>query len=142
MGACGLIVWDSRGQRLWENKKYPIYDCYAMNVDEQGALWFYYYDEFHLVKTDFKRDVIYRPKAEGCSAFLISRSHTALIMDGGYGRHSQFYRYEIKGDQLGSRVPSEVIFREKPLLLSSYRFRGAKAVLTDSDGRMFFTEVI
>lgn len=142
VGACGLIVWDSRGQRLWENKKYPIYDCYAMNVDEQGALWFYYYDEFHLVKTDFKRDVIYRPKAEGCSAFLINRSHTALIMDGGYGRHSQFYRYEIKGDQLGSRAPSEVIFREKPLLLSSYRFRGAKAVLTDSDGRMFFTEVI
>lgn len=45
-------------------------------------------------------------------------------------------------DQLGSRAPSDVIFREKPLLLSSYRFRGAKAVLTDSDGRMFFTEVI
>lgn len=142
VGACGLIVWDRDGNRVWENKKYPIYDCYAMNVDEQGALWFYYYDEFQLVKTDFIRDTVYHPGSEGSSAFLINRSHTGLLMNGGYGRYSQFDWYEIKGSTLGAKWPADVIFEDQTLLLKSYRFRGAKAVLLDCEGRMFFREVI
>lgn len=142
VGACGLIVWDRDGNRVWENEKYPIYDCYAMNADEQGELWFYYYNDFHLVRTDFKRDIVYRPESEGSGAFLISRSHTGLLMNGGYGRYDEFDWYEMKGAALGKKSLVKVVFNDEELRLSRYHFRGAKAVLLDEEDRMFFCEVI
>lgn len=45
LGACGLIAWTSEGTPLWKNENYSIYDCYAISLDEEENLWFYYYDE-------------------------------------------------------------------------------------------------
>jgi len=42
LGACGLIAWTSEGTPLWKNEKYSIYDCYAISLDEEENLWFYY----------------------------------------------------------------------------------------------------
>ena len=42
------------------DRNYSIYDCYAISLDEEENLWFYYYDEFRLVRTNFKEDVYKR----------------------------------------------------------------------------------
>lgn len=59
LGACGLIAWTSEGTPLWKNENYSIYDCYAISLDEEENLWFYYYDEFRLVRTNFKEDFVF-----------------------------------------------------------------------------------
>ena len=142
LGTSGLIVWDREGNTVWKNEKYPIYDCYAMNVDENGCLWFYYYAEFNLVKTNFVSDIIYYPKTRGFSAFLINRSQTGILMDGGYDKYSQFDFVELKGGKLGRIYPVDIIWKETPLLLKKFRFRGAKAAMLDNRDRLFCIEVI
>ena len=57
VGSCGLIVWDRNGQPIWKNKTYPIWDCYAMNLDDQENLWFYYYSEFNLVRMNLNAEM-------------------------------------------------------------------------------------
>lgn len=82
IGCNGLIVWNDKGDILWEASKYPIYDCYAMNVDDEYNLWFYYYDEFKLVKTNYRKDIVYQPEISGSGAFLITKNGRCLIFDG------------------------------------------------------------
>ena len=88
-GARGLVVWNRDGQKVWEDTKHFIADCYAMNVDEQDNLWYYYYDAFDLVKTDFDSEWVFRPDVKGSSSFLIMKSHMGIIMDSGYGKHGK-----------------------------------------------------
>lgn len=73
LGACGLIAWTSEGTPLWKNENYSIYDCYAISLDEEENLWFYYYDEFRLVRTNFKEDFVFELPIEGSGAFLLPR---------------------------------------------------------------------
>lgn len=86
VGTSGLIIWDCNGEIMWENTKYPIYDCYAMNIDSNGRLWFYYYNDFNLVRTDLKNDIVIEPKieTEGFDLFAISESQQSIIFGGGY----------------------------------------------------------
>ena len=53
---------------LWKNEKYSIYDCYAISLDEEENLWFYYYDEFRLVRTNVKEDFVFELPIEGSGA--------------------------------------------------------------------------
>lgn len=84
IGSSGLIIWDCNGNIVWENTKYPIYDCYAMNTDSNGRLWFYYYDNFDLVCTDLNNDTIINPEIEGFNSFAVSESQRNIIFGGGY----------------------------------------------------------
>ena len=72
-GNKGLVVWNCMRHRIWENEKYGIMDCYAINVDEQENLWFYYYADDDLVRTDFEKDISYHPEIEGMTKFLITK---------------------------------------------------------------------
>jgi hypothetical protein len=74
LGDCGLIAWTSDGTPLWKNEKYSIYDCYAISLDEEENLWFYYYDEFRLVRTNFKEDFVFELPIEGSGAFSVAPS--------------------------------------------------------------------
>lgn len=64
---------DIGGTPLWKNENYSIYDCYAISLDEEENLWFYYYDEFRLVRTNFKEDFVFELPIEGSGAFLLPR---------------------------------------------------------------------
>ncbi len=91
LGACGLIAWTSEGTPLWKNEKYSIYDCYAISLDEEENLWFYYYDEFQLVRTTFKEDLVFEPPIEGSGAFSVAPSGDTFLFQGGYQEHNKFY---------------------------------------------------
>lgn len=92
IGSCGLIMWDCNGNIVWQNTKYSIDDCYALNMDNKGNLWFYYYDEFNLVCTDFNddNDKIMAVDIKGFDTFAISETQKNIIFSGGY-KNDFFY---------------------------------------------------
>lgn len=75
---------DIGGTPLWKNENYSIYDCYAISLDEEENLWFYYYDEFRLVRTNFKEDFVFELPIEGSGAFSVAPSGNTFLFQGGY----------------------------------------------------------
>lgn len=136
LGACGLIAWTSEGTSLWKNEKYPIYDCYAISLDEEENLWFYYYDEFRLVRTNFKEDLVFEPPIEGSGAFSVAPSGDTFLFQGGYQEHNKFYFLTAHGGRLGKKqkaIPTcdgnKVAVEQCSLLRSQMLFLGKNGVL-------------
>lgn len=136
IGAPGLIVWDAYGSMLWKNDKYEIHDCYAVNMDESEKLWFYYYDDFKLVRTDFNNDIVIDPEVSGMHAFSISENQKEIILSGGY-YDGNFYCCKL--DQINGRLgPKERITLElngQPLKITGCYFRGSKLLFV-ADGNV------
>ena len=136
LGACGLIAWTSEGTPLWKNEKYPIYDCYAISLDEEENLWFYYYNEFRLVRTNFKEDAVFELPIEGSGAFSVAPSGDTFLFEGGYQKHGKFYFLTARGGRLGQKqkaVPTcdgkKVSVERCSLLRSQMLFLGKNGVL-------------
>ena len=136
LGACGLIAWTPEGTPLWKNEKYPIYDCYAISLDEEENLWFYYYNEFRLVRTNFKEDAVFELPIEGSGAFSVAPSGDTFLFQGGYQKHGKFYFLTAQGGRLGQKqkaVPTcdgkKVAVERCSLLRSRMLFLGKNGVL-------------
>lgn len=110
VGECGLIAWTPAGVPFWKNEKYPIYDCYAISLDEDENLWFYYYDEFRLVRTDFKEDLVLDLPLEGSGAFSVAPSGERFLFQGGYQKHDKFYFLTRQGGRLGPKQEAVPIY--------------------------------
>ena len=136
IGECGLIAWTPEGDPFWKNSKYPIYDCYAISLDEEENLWFYYYDEFRLVWTNFKEDLVFELPIKGSSAFSVAPSGEKFLFQGGYPKHHKFYFLTRQGGRLGQQqeaIPtcdgSKVVVERCSLLRSQMLFLGNDGVL-------------
>ena len=136
LGACGLIAWTPEGTPLWKNEKYPIYDCYAISLDEEENLWFYYYNEFRLVRTNFKEDAVFELPIEGSGAFSVAPSGDTFLFQGGYQKHGKFYFLTAKDSRLGHKqkaIPTcdgkTVAVERCSLLRSRMLFLGKNGVL-------------
>lgn len=140
-GSSGLVVWDSTGQRIWQNEKYTVYDCYAMNIDEQENLWFYYYDDFNLIRTDFRNDIVYHPGISGMNRFLLTQGNQ-ILCDGGFNKHGQFCKMDILHDRLENVETVNLEYNEKILLLKNSVFRSSKAIFTDNRDNLYFKDIL
>ena len=136
LGACGLIAWTAEGTPLWKNEKYSIYDCYAISLDEEENLWFYYYDEFRLVRTNFKENLVFELPIEGSGAFSVTPSGDTFLFQGGYQKHNKFYFLTAQGSHLGQMqeaIPTcdgnKVAVEQCSLLHSRMLFLGKNGVL-------------
>lgn len=136
VGECGLIAWTPEGTPLWKNEKYSIYDCYAISLDEEENLWFYYYDAFRLVRTNFKEDFVFDLPIEGSGAFAVSPSGDTFLFQGGYQKRDKFYFLTAHGGRLGQKreaIPtcagSKVTVEWCSLLRSRMLFLGKDGVL-------------
>ena len=141
LGNAGLVVWNNTGQRIWQNEKYAMYDCYAINIDEQENLWFYYYDDFNLVRTDFKKDLVYHPEINGMNSFLLTKGNQ-ILCDGGYNKHGQFIKMDILHDRLENTETVNLQHNEQILLLKNYIFRSSKAILVDNWDNLYFKDIV
>lgn len=126
LGSSGLIVWDEFGRKIWENKKYDIVDCYAINIDSQSRLWFYYYVNFDLVCTDYESDLILNPQISGAGAFAISKTINRIIMSGGYN-DDNFYLYDFdeSRSKIGKREAVGFTLNKGAVCLTQYHFFNA-----------------
>ena len=136
VGECGLITWTPAGIPLWKNEKYSIYDCYAISLDEEENLWFYYYDEFRLVRTNFKEDFVFELPIEGSGAFSVAPSGDTFLFQGGYPKHNKFYFLTAHGGHLGQKweaIPicdgNKVAVEQCSLLSSRMLFLGKNGIL-------------
>lgn len=145
-GNKGLVIWDSNGCRIWENEKYWIMGCEAINVDEQENLWFYYYGDcdygdYDLVRTDFETDIVYHPEIEGMTKFLITK-RKQLLCDGRDNYYGQFHKIDILHDRLANMEIVNLEYDGKLLLLKDAAFRSSKAIFMDNKGRIYFKDII
>lgn len=103
VGDCGVAAFTPEGVPLWKNRTHPIYDCYAISLDEQENLWYYYYDEFRLVRTNFREDLVLDLPLEGSGAFSVAPSGDQFLFQGGYEEHDKFYFLTRKDSRLGQK---------------------------------------
>lgn len=114
IGSSGLIVWNKQGEIQWESPR-SIFDCYAINLDEQDNLWYYYYDEFNLVKTDFDKEWMYKPDIKGADRFLItSDTRTVLFYNGFYG-HNKLQSAVLDCDNMKEHEDISIIYNGEKL---------------------------
>ena len=140
IGSCGLCAWTTDGRNIWRCER-DILDCYAMNIDVDGNLWYYYYTDFLLVRTDFKTETEYDPEVEGASCFAVAGNGRFLIMDGGYDDEDSFYVRRIYGTQIEEAEPLEFVREDgTPVPAVPQVFNGAKAIVLTRDGDISFAD--
>ena len=140
IGACGLIVWSPDKKIKWQANR-SIYDCYAINLDDRGNLWYYYYDDFLLVKTDLKTETEYKPDINGASGFMVTYDMGHLLIDGGYDKHWEFRVARFKEDTLGNYENVSLLYNDSDIVVKFFRFRGSKAVFVDNKDRLYIKEI-
>jgi len=141
LGANGIVKWSKAGEKLWENENHAICDCYAMNIDDNDDLWFYYYTDFLLVKTNYQSEVTYNPQTKGSHGVLLSQSQTALLFQKGYGEKG-FYVIKIKDNELSKPSDSKIVFANEVIDIEGFSFRGSNAVFTNAQGELYFLKWI
>lgn len=140
IGYSGLCAWTANGEILWRPDR-DILDCYAMNTDADGNLWYYYYTDFLLVRTDFKTETEYDPQVEGADSLAVVKNGSFLIMDGGYDDADSFYVRRISGDRVGDPEPLAFVDEAGgPVPAVPRVFCGTKALALTRDGDMYFTD--
>lgn len=139
IGSCGIILWSAEGECLWKNQEYDICDCYAVNLDRQDRLWFYYYTEFALVCTDYQKDIVYKPGISGSGAFLIHPKGQQVIFDAGYHKHGKYIIKKIQGAAI--RKGEDIRFVYNGKAVNEYgSFREAKALFLDKKLNLYYGE--
>ena len=108
IGSCGVCAWNLDGEVIWRSGR-DIIDCYAMNTDANENLWYYYYTDFSLVRTDFKTETEYEADVQGADCLMTAGRGRYLIMDGGYDDPDSLYISRIQGDALLDREPLEFV---------------------------------
>jgi hypothetical protein len=140
--SCGVVKCSETGEKLWGNSKYDICDCYAMNIDEQNNLWFYYYTDFNLVKTDYQSDTVFTPNVAGAQGFLISKYQNALLFHKGYGKKGFCItkRNHKNFQQLSKPVDVSIVCKDEKINITDFAFRSSKAVFATKSGNLYFTD--
>ncbi len=139
IGACGLCAWKLDGEVVWRADM-PVLDCYAMNLDAKGNLWYYYYTDFQLVRTDLKTKTVYDPELHGAQTLITAGHGKYLIMDGGYDDRG-LYVTRIDGRRLTEREPLELTGEDGAAISGvPTAFCGARAIVRADDGSVYFAD--
>lgn len=140
IGKHGLLEFDEYGDINWRSCR-PICDCYAMNVDDAGELWYYYYTDFLLIKTDLFTEQVFDPNISGADSFLISSDGSGIIINGGYDKQDEFFAAKIIDGSTSSYDFVKFSYGKNEIHPISMRSLGSKAVFEDSGGRLYFKQI-
>ena len=132
IGRPGVIVWDGAGNILWKNEKYDIRDCYAMNLDSAGRLWFYYYMDFNLVCASPGKDTVLRMDIRGSEGFALSRDQKRLMMAGGYDDDAYYLL-----DRAGGKRREPIICGGDEIAPDFHFFCGTKLIFLARGGGLY-----
>lgn len=141
IGKRGLVVWNEDGEITWQ-ANHDICDCYAINTDEAENIWFYFYTDFNLVKTDFRTEKIYTPNISGANVFLLTNDSQYIIFDKGYQNHSKFVYAPITYEKIGVFKPLEFVYQDQKIDCSLCIFRSSLAIIIDCQKRIFAKNIM
>ena len=140
IGSSGLCAWTTNGEIIWRAER-DIVDCYAMNTDAEGNLWYYYYTDFMLIRTDFKTEMEFDPQVNGADSFAVVGNGRFLIMSGGYGDANSFYVSRISGDRIEDTEPLSFVKEDGASVSAIPKvFSSAKALVLTEDGDICFVD--
>ncbi len=140
IGSCGVCAWTPDGKIIWRSER-DITDCYAINIDESGNLWYYYYTDFPLVCTDFINETEYDPGAEGADSFSVAGNGRVLIMNGGYDNEDSFYVSRISGVQIEEKELLEFVGEDGiSVPARPIEWGGSKALVLTRGGDICFAD--
>lgn len=142
LGAHGLNIWSNQGELLWSDAKRRIVDCYALNLDAQNRIWFYYYDDFDLVgiKPDAEEIELMLP-LDGCKTFAVADDGQSFVFDQGYNHHNQFCFLKRQGDSLkpqGMLIPT---FQDKQVHVGDAHMLGSKMLFLSDKGSFYASTI-
>jgi len=137
LGASGLVAWTPAGIPLWKNETYPIYDCYAISLDEEDQLWFYYYDAFRLVRTDFREDLVLDVSMEGSEEFAVSASGNQFLFQSGFRERSKFYCFTRQGGRLGQKQEAVPMFHASRIGVERCSLSGSRMLFLGEDAVLY-----
>ena len=139
LGRSGLVVWDENGNKIWDNHEdMDILDMYAMNIDDEGNIWYHPYSTFGLKKLDkdYKKTHI-NLDIKGCKEIIIPASNKGVIVDGGYNHNKEHYKYDIVDGCLKNKRRIRFICDDveiDPYIIRSY---GSLAMIEDRGGNLY-----
>ena len=141
IGSCGVCAWSTDGKMIWHSER-DISDCYAIGIDESGDLWYYYYTDFLLIRTDLRTETEYDPLVSGSGSLAVTGKGSFLIMDGGYDDPDSFYVSRIIGDRIGDTEPLEFICENgDPVQAPSVVWGCGKALVLTGNGDICFADL-
>ncbi|CAG9621542.1 hypothetical protein [Sutcliffiella rhizosphaerae] len=120
MGSSGLVAYSSSGEKLWGADEYGICDTYALNVQSSKEVYFYYYDDFYLVKlADRVEESRHRIEGENTlDQFIVAEEELIAQVDINTLMRYQKRKYTYKPkeklillDEKGQRILGDIFMR-------------------------------
>ena len=140
IGYSGVCAWTTDGEIIWRADS-GIVDCYAVNTDEDGNLWYYFYMPFLLVRTDFKTEKEVNPRIKGADRFAVISNGRFLIMDGGYDDQNSLFVSRITGSRIRNKEKLEFVREDGTAVPAEPKvFCGTKAIVMTEDGEICFAD--
>lgn len=145
VGASGLVAWGSDGNRVFAFQPREdldsICDCYALNVESEDDVWFYYYTEFPLIRLR-RREIesIWKMPVGGSDAFAVSAGH--VLFRGGYENRDTYLLYSL-GSGSKPKLVAEIELRDTSggKLVTDRVVGRAGAIHMIKDGFLYRVEV-
>jgi outer membrane protein assembly factor BamB len=145
VGASGLVAWDSDGNRVYDFQTRDgldsICDCYALNVESEEDVWFYYYTEFPLIRLR-RREIqsIWKMPVGGSDAFAVSAGH--VLFRGGYKNRDTYLLFSLgSGGKPELLAKIELRDTNGGILVASRAVGRADAIHLVSDGFLYRVDV-
>ncbi len=139
IGNSGLVVWNESGEQIL-CAKHNIYDCYALNIDNNNDIWYYYYDEFKLVKCSGNEEIDFDPHIKGASFLLPTEDGQRVIFDSGYNNHGTYEVFNLYKNSKNEKL--RFLFKENEVLITNYKSYGSRALFIDNKNRMYIKRFI
>lgn len=139
LGKQGLVIWDDKGNKVWENQKHEIDDMYDLEVDDQGEIWFYPYMPFDLVHLNRSmEDTAVSLDIEGSHRFIIAQNRDKVLFGGGYfDENSHYYVYDLGQDTLTGKRNMLLKCEGREVTANTSRVNGSKVIFIGEDAMLY-----
>ena len=141
VGKTGVLIWNDSGQIIWNAEKYGILEYYAMNIDNQENLWFYYYPDFYLIQTDGITDHIYEPHIAEAENFFFTKDTRHIIFLKNQYQHLKFSYASLNYQKIGTHQKLYLQYPKKTNMPWRYAFRNANIAILHQQ-QLFAKEII
>ena len=140
IGSVGLIIWNSKGEQL-SHADHDICDCYAMNIDEAGDIWYYYYYDFKLVCLANGKERDWEPHISGSHFVVITEDRQSVIFDSGYDNHGCYEKFDLNHEN-DQNEKVKLMYEGEDLLVKRHTSYSSKAFFIDNKSRLFVKRFI
>ena len=105
IGYSGVCAFDEEAEVIWRADD-DICDCYAMYLEDNGDIWYYYYSDFKLVRGNPSKlwyGKSFDPGISGARFIAVCGNGCKLVINGGYyARREHYMAFTFDGDDLKS----------------------------------------